>query len=69
MNLLRRKMAKPRKKKVSFWATKKVPVRKRVSFRRTTGERVSFTGKKYVPKRLKVSFWASRKGKRIRRRR
>jgi len=51
-----------RKKKVSFWATKKVPVRKKVSFRRSTGERVSFTGTKKVPRRVKVSFWAKKKG-------
>jgi hypothetical protein len=46
-------------KKVSFWATKRVPRRVRVSFRSSSGKRVSFTGTKRVPKRVRVSFWAT----------
>lgn len=62
-------MAYKRRKKVSFWATKKVPVRQRVSFRTAHGERVSFTARKMVPRKKKVSFWASSRGKKLRRRR
>lgn len=48
-------------KRVSFWATKKVPKRVRVSFVDRYGNLVSFTGTKKVPKRVKISFWASRR--------
>ncbi len=51
-------------KKVSFWATKKVPKRVNVNFRDRSGRRVAFTGTKYVPKRVKVSFWAKKKSRR-----
>jgi len=57
-----------KKKKVSFWSTRKVPKRVKVSFRTNTGERISFTATKKVPKRVKVSFWASSKGKKVKRR-
>ncbi len=42
--------------KVSFWATKRVPKRVKVSFR-SKGRRVSFTAQKRVRKRVKVSFY------------
>lgn len=57
-----------RKKKVSFWAVKGVPKRVRVSFRNRYGERVSFTATKRVPTVTRVSFWASKSGKKIKRR-
>ncbi|MBS3090166.1 hypothetical protein J4433_00160 [Candidatus Pacearchaeota archaeon] len=53
-------------RRVSFWATKKVPKRVRVSFRDKYGRRVSFTGTKKVPRRVKVSFWAIKKSRRFR---
>ena len=59
---------KKKKKRVSFWATKKVSRKTRVSFRTSYGERVSFTATKKVPKTVKVSFWASSMGKKIKRR-
>jgi len=46
--------------KISFWATKKVSKRTKVSFRNKYGERVSFTATKKVPRRVKVRFWAGR---------
>lgn len=52
------------RKKVSFWATKKVPIKKRVSFRTSYGKKVSFTAKKLVPQKKRVSFWATKKRKR-----
>ena len=51
-------------RKVSFWATKKVPRRVNVSFRDRYGRRVSFTGTKQVPKRVRVSFWATKSRRR-----
>lgn len=54
-------------KKVSFWATKVVPKRTRVSFRNRYGEIVSFTATKRVPKRVKVQFWAGSSFRRRRR--
>ncbi len=46
--------------RISFWATKKVSKRTKVSFRNKYGERVSFTATKKVPRRVKVRFWAGR---------
>lgn len=43
-------------KKVSFWATKKVPKAVNVSFR-SKGKKVSFSATKRVKKRVKVSFF------------
>ncbi len=59
----------PKKRRVSFWATKKIPKKATVSFRDSSGRRVSFTATKRVPKKVKVNFWASKSGKPIRRRR
>ena len=53
-------------KRISFWATKKVPKRVRVSFVDKYGKRVSFTGTKKIPKRVRVSFWAKKKSRRFR---
>jgi len=53
-------------KRVSFWATKYVPKKERVSFRDRSGRKVSFTGTKYTPKSVRVSFWASKRSKRLR---
>ena len=61
-------MAKGRKK-VSFWATKKVRKPVRVRFRTRNGDVVSFRAKKKVPKRVKVHFYVLPKGRRRRRRR
>ena len=58
-----------KKKKVSFWATRKVPKQVKVKFRTKSGERVSFTATRKVPKQVKVKFWASSSGKRVKRRR
>ena len=48
-----------RRKKISFWATKKVSVPVRVSFDGWDG-RVSFKAHKKVSKRVKVSFFKDR---------
>lgn len=50
-----------RKKKVSFYATVKVPERKKVSFRTSSGRKVSFHATVKVPKKKKVSFYARKK--------
>jgi len=57
-------MIKKKRKKVSFWATKRVPKRVKVSFYTRDGKLVSFKAIKRVPKRVKVSFYARRKRKR-----
>lgn len=44
-------------KRVSFWATKKVPRRVNVQFRTYDGRIVKFQATKKVPIRKKVSFW------------
>lgn len=49
------------KKRVSFWATKKVPRQVNVRFRRADGEIVSFKAIKNVPIQKKVSFLAKKK--------
>jgi len=53
-------------RKVTFWATKRVPKKTVVSFRNRYGERVSFTATKRVPKRVKVKFWAGTSSRRRR---
>lgn len=60
-------MARKRRKKVSFWATKKVPVKVKVSFTTSKGEKVSFVATKKVPKKVKVTFYTSGKRKRKKR--
>ena len=45
-------------KRVSFWATKRVPKRVKVSFRTSSGKRVSFNTTKRRAKRVRVSFWS-----------
>jgi len=57
-------MEKPRRKKVSFWATRKVSKPVKVSFVTRTGERVSFRAVKKVSKPVKVVFYAKKKRKR-----
>ncbi len=52
-------MSKRGKKKVTFYATKKVPKKVRVSFTTSDGKKVSFKATKKVPKKVKVSFYAS----------
>ena len=49
-----------RRKKVSFWATKKVPKKVKVTFR-AKGDVVSFWATKKVPKKVKVTFYAKPK--------
>ena len=53
-----------KKKRVSFWATKKVPRRVNVRFRRADGKIISFKATKNVPIRKKVSFLAKRRKRR-----
>ena len=53
-------------RRISFWATKKIPKMVRVSFRTKTGKKVSFTGTKKIPKRVRVSFWATKSSRRRR---
>jgi len=50
-------MVRRKRKKVSFWATKRVPVKVRVSFRTSEGKKVSFVATKRVPKKVKVTFY------------
>lgn len=52
-----------RKKRVSFWVTKKVPKEVNVLFRRADGKIVSFKATKKVPVRKKVNFLAKKKRK------
>ena len=51
----------PRRKKVSFTATKKVPKKVRVKFTTKAGKKVSFRATKKIPKKIKVEFYAKRK--------
>jgi len=44
------------------------PHKVKIRFRTGTGGRVSFTATKRVPQKVKVQFWASKPGKRIKRR-
>jgi len=53
-------------RRISFWATKKIPKKVRVNFKTRSGKRVSFTGTKKVPKRVKVSFWVTKRRRRYR---
>ena len=53
-----------RKKRVSFWATKKVPRQVNVRFRRADGKIVTFKAIKKVPIRKKVSFLTRRRKRR-----
>lgn len=59
-------MVRRKRKKVSFWATKRVPVKVRVSFRTSEGKKVSFVATKRVPKKVKVTFYVHRKRKKKR---
>ncbi|UZE93717.1 MAG: hypothetical protein IB618_03035 [Candidatus Pacearchaeota archaeon] len=59
-------MAKRKKKKVSFWTTKKVKKPVKVKFVDREGNLVSFTAMKEIKKPTKVIFYKSN-GKRIRR--
>jgi len=52
------------RKKVSFWAIKRVPKRVNVSFRDKYGRRVSFRATKKVSAPVKVKFYIKkRRGK------
>jgi hypothetical protein len=53
----------PRRKKVSFTATKKVPKKVNVDFTTKTGKKVSFKATKKIPKKVKVTFYARDKKK------
>jgi len=57
-----------RGEKASFWATKRVPVKVKVSFRTSEGKKVSFMATKRAPKKVKVSFWASYPSKGVKKR-
>jgi len=48
-------------KKVSFWATKKVPKKVNVSFRDRYGRKVSFKATKRISVPVKVTFYAKRR--------
>jgi len=49
------------RKKISFWATKKVKKPVRVRFVNQYGELVSFTARRITEKPVKVSFYAKKK--------
>lgn len=52
------------KKRVSFWAVRKIPVPVNVRFRDKYGRRVSFEAIKRVPAPVRVIFYAKkRKGR------
>jgi len=53
-----------RRKRVSFWANKKVPKKINVRFRRADGKIVSFKAIKKIPVRKKVSFLAKKRKRR-----
>ena len=53
-----------RRKKVDFFAYKKVTKPVRVKFQTSSGEQISFKAQKAFTKRVKVSFFAKRKKKR-----
>ena len=57
-------MGKPRKKRVSFWATRKVSKPVRVSFETRDGDVVSFRAVRKVSRPVGVSFYAKRKKRR-----
>ena len=59
-------MVRKKRKKVSFWATKRVPVKVKVSFRTSERKKVSFIATKRVPKKVKVTFYVPRKRKKKR---
>ena len=50
-------------KRVSFWVTKKIPKRVKVSFRNKYGERVSFKATKRVSVPVRVKFYARKRRK------
>lgn len=50
-----------RKKKVSFWAIKKVSVPVRVRFRDKFGRPVSFRAVKRIPTPVKVTFYTKKR--------
>lgn len=54
-------MGLTRKKRVSFWAVKKVPVPVKVQFRDKYGNKVSFKATKQVPVPVKVKFYARKR--------
>lgn len=56
-------MPTPRRKKVTFKATKKVSKPVKVSFSTKSGKRVSFKATKKVSVPVKVSFYRKKKGK------
>lgn len=58
-----------KKKKISFWATYKVPKKVKINFRTSTGKKVFFLATKKVPKKVKISFWATYTSKKVRKRR
>lgn len=51
----------PRKKRISFWATKKVKKPVIVKFRRSDGSVARFKATKIIKKPKKVTFYARRK--------
>jgi len=51
----------PRRKRVSFLATTKVPKKVNVNFSTKKGKRVSFQAVKKVPKKVRVTFYAKKK--------
>ena len=51
----------PRRKKISFDATIKVPKRVNVNFKTKRGEKVSFKAVKKASKKVRVTFYAKKK--------
>jgi hypothetical protein len=54
-------MVREKKKRVSFWATERVPQKVKVSLTTKAGRRVSFTATKRVPRKVKVTFYTRKK--------
>lgn len=48
-------------RRISFWATKKTQIPKKVCFKTANGKRVCFKAQKIIKKPVKVSFWAKKR--------
>jgi len=54
-------LAKSKKKRVSFIATKKGIKNRRITFITKSGKKVSFIAKEKIPKKVRVTFYAKSK--------
>lgn len=55
-----KRLSSRKRKQVTFYATKKITKRERVSFTTKSGKHVDFVAKKEVPSRIKVKFYAKK---------